>query len=75
MTAICASEYQSILEHATGLNVILLPDFTIAAVSNSYLEATLTNRNNILGHDLFEIFPDNPDDVKANGSFQFTQFT
>ena len=67
MTAIFASDYQSILETLPGLNVIQLPDFTILAVSNEYLAATMTIKENILGHSLFEIFPGNPATVQSNG--------
>jgi len=49
--------------------LVLLPDeqFTIVAVSDSYLRATLTTRASLLGKGLFDAFPDNPDDVEATG--------
>lgn len=37
-------------------------DFTIVAVNERYLEATGTNRRDVLGRGLFEVFPDNPAD-------------
>jgi signal transduction histidine kinase len=40
----------------------------IVAVSDAYLRATLTKRDNILGRHLFEIFPDNPDEAGATGT-------
>jgi two-component system, cell cycle sensor histidine kinase and response regulator CckA len=40
---------------------------TIVAVSEAYLQATLTKREEILGRALFEVFPDNPDDPGATG--------
>ena len=43
------------------------PGFTILAVNDSYLEATGTRRDAIVGHGLFEIFPDNPDDTTGSG--------
>jgi signal transduction histidine kinase len=55
------------MESVPGLYLILLPDFTIAAVSDAYLNATMTRRHEILGKGLFEVFPDNPDDTSANG--------
>jgi len=36
-------------------------------VSNAYLRATMTKREEILGHRLFDVFPDNPDDPHATG--------
>ncbi len=47
--------------------MLLLPDLTIAAASDAYLEATNTRRENLLGRPLFEVFPDNPDDPGASG--------
>lgn len=46
--------------------LILAPDFTIVAVSDSYLRETLTRREDILGRHIFEVFPDNPDDPQAH---------
>lgn len=41
--------------------------FTIVAVNNAYLHATFTQRSAIVGRDLFDVFPDNPDDPSADG--------
>jgi len=43
------------------------PKFTIAAVNDCYLAATLTKRPDILGRGIFEVFPDNPNDASATG--------
>jgi signal transduction histidine kinase len=37
------------------------------AVSDNYNRATMTTREEILGRGLFDVFPDNPDDVSATG--------
>lgn len=52
-----------------GLYLVLLPDptYTIVAVSDAYLAATKTRRDEILGRALFAVFPDNPDDPAATG--------
>jgi hypothetical protein len=36
-------------------------------VSDAYLRATMTNREEILGRRLFDVFPDNPEDTAATG--------
>lgn len=59
--------FKSLFESAPGLYLILLPDLRIVAVSDSYLTATMTKRENILGKGLFDVFPDNPDDPTADG--------
>ncbi|AKJ02755.1 diguanylate cyclase/phosphodiesterase [Archangium gephyra] len=38
------------------------PDFTIVAVSDAYLRATMTTRERLLGRPLFAVFPSNPAD-------------
>jgi formate hydrogenlyase transcriptional activator len=45
----------------------LTPDLCIVAVSDAYLRATMTQRDDILGRGIFDIFPDNPDDMEATG--------
>lgn len=59
--------FRAIFESAPGLFLVLKPDFTIVAVSEAYLQATMTKRDEILGRGLFDVFPDNPDDPHATG--------
>lgn len=56
--------YQQLFEVSPHPYLILSADsgFTIVAVNNKYLEVTGTQREIIVGHGLFEIFPDNPGD-------------
>jgi len=66
-----ALNFQILFEAAPGLFLILKPDaphFTILGASNAYLKATMTERGNIIGHGLFKVFPDNPDDHTATGT-------
>ena len=51
---------------------MLDPQLTIVAVSNAYLAATMTTREGILGHNIFSVFPDNPDDPDATGVADLT---
>src|SRR5688572_19410395 len=60
-------DYRTIFESVPGLYLILDPSFRIVAVSDAYLAATLTQRDAILGRDIFDVFPDNPDDAQADG--------
>jgi signal transduction histidine kinase len=60
-------DFQTLFEFLPGLYLILSPDLKIVAVSNAYLQATLTEREKILGRFLFDVFPDNPNDPKATG--------
>jgi PAS domain S-box-containing protein len=60
-------DFRVLFESAPGLYLVLMPDLTIVAVSDAYLRATMTRREDILGRGLFEVFPDNPDDPAASG--------
>ena len=62
-----APDFQSFFESVPGLYLVLTPDFSIVAVSDAYLRATMTNRDDILGKGVFEVLPDNPDDPGATG--------
>ena len=62
-----APDFQVLFESAPGLYLVLTPALTIVAVSDAYLKATMTKREEILGRGLFEVFPDNPDDPAATG--------
>ena len=69
-TALPASDLQAFFEHAPTSMVVVLPDdpqFTIAAATDAYLAATGVRREEIVGHGMFEVFPDNPDDPATDG--------
>ncbi len=61
------AELQSLFESLPGLYLVLTPEFKIVAVSDAYLQATMTERVKIIGQGLFEVFPDNPDEPAATG--------
>jgi len=56
-----------IFDSSPDMYLVLTPDFRIVAASNTYLRATMTKRDEVLGRGIFEVFPDNPDDLNATG--------
>jgi two-component system, sensor histidine kinase len=56
-----------IFESLPGLYLILSPDLMILTASDSYLKATFTQRDSIVGRHLFDVFPDNPSTPEADG--------
>src|SRR5579871_4919778 len=60
-------DFKALFEGAPGLYLVLTPELRIVAVSDAYLQATMTRRADILGRALFEVFPDNPDDPASDG--------
>ncbi|GGN89131.1 hypothetical protein GCM10011579_083600 [Streptomyces albiflavescens] len=61
-----APDFRSLFDSTLSPLLVLAPDFTIVEVNRAYLTATRTDRS-IVGHAVFDVFPDNPDDPSANG--------
>jgi signal transduction histidine kinase len=64
-------DFQLIFEESPDVLLVLLPDsprFTQIAATRARLAATQTTREQTIGHGLFELFPDNPDDPGATGA-------
>jgi PAS domain S-box-containing protein len=63
-------DYQLLFEAIPTPIMVLAPNpphFTIVGVNKTYAEATGKTRGELVGHKLFEVFPDNPDDPSATG--------
>lgn len=60
-------DFRRLFEQAPDKYLILDRDYKIVAVSDSYLEVTMTLRDDILGHYVFDVFPENPEDPEAGG--------
>ncbi|MDR3491985.1 MAG: ATP-binding protein [Gammaproteobacteria bacterium] len=64
-------DYRSIFLSSPDLYLVVDPHFIILDASDAHLKATMRKREDIIGHDVFEAFPDNPDDATATGSKNF----
>lgn len=62
-------DYQELFKNLPGLYIVLTPDLTIADVTDTLTNASMTKREDIIGQHLFKVFPDNPDNKKADGEF------
>lgn len=60
-------DFQCIFQSLPELYMLLDLDFNIIDISDAYAKATLIKRENVIGHNIFEIFPDNPNDEFADG--------
>jgi len=61
-------DHRALFEAAPGAYLVLDPELHIVAVTDAYLAATMTSRDQILGRDIFDVFPDNPADPGADGT-------
>lgn len=59
--------YKALFDSLPTPLLVLSPDWTIVAANQERLRVTETTLAGQLGRHLFEIFPDNPDDVQADG--------
>ncbi len=63
-----APDFRFIFESTPGAMLLVLStEFTIVAANDVWCTATASNRNEVVGRLLFDVFPDNPDDLDANG--------
>ena len=60
--------YRAVFETAAHLLLILTPDLRISAASNDYLAATMTDRDTIVGRNVFDVFPENAATASASGA-------
>ncbi|WP_239158948.1 ATP-binding protein [Winogradskya humida] len=60
--------FKVLFESAPGLYLVLDPQLRLRAVTDAYLNATMTVREEVIGRHLFDVFPDNPDDPDATGT-------
>ena len=61
------NDYKELFNLSPGLLVVIDVNFIIIAVTDFFLKVTMTERKNILGKNIFDVFPDNPDDKEADG--------
>ena len=66
-------DFRFVFERSRLKQLLLDPGFIILAATDNYLAATMTRREDIVGHYLFEVFPDNPDHAGADGVVNLRQ--
>lgn len=47
--------------------IVISPEFRVIAANEAYVRVSMTERANLIGRSVFEVFPDNPNDPEANG--------
>jgi signal transduction histidine kinase/CheY-like chemotaxis protein len=61
-------DFRALFQSLPDLYLVLSTNLSIIGVSDAYLCATMTKRDEILGRKVFEVFPDNPSDPSATGA-------
>ena len=66
-------DYRRLFETSPNLFLVVNLKGVIVAVSDAFLRATMTTRDDLVGRHTFEIFPDNPDDPQTRGVSALTE--
>jgi PAS domain-containing protein len=66
-TAVQPSDFVAFFNKSPRLCLILDANFTLIAQNEAHAAATMTKPEDTIGHSLFEVFPDNPNDATADG--------
>ena len=56
------ADTRSLFDSLPGLFLVLTPEFNVVTGSDAYFAATMIKRGEVTGRNMFDIFPDNPDD-------------
>jgi PAS domain S-box-containing protein len=60
-------DFRALFAAVPGPYVVLSREFVIVAVTEAYLAATMTRREEIVGRSILDVFPTNPADPEAGG--------
>ena len=61
-------DYQAVFDNIPMPVALLTPEFVIADVNLAYVQVSGRDRDELLGRDIFEAFPDDPSDPDATGT-------
>lgn len=61
-------DFRAIFEQAPANYVVVDTQWRIAAVTDGYLAMTMRTREELTGKNIFEAFPDDPNDPEAKGT-------
>ena len=61
-------DFEALFTACPNPYLILDRELIIVGVNDAYARATMTKREEIVGRHLFDVFPDNPDDLQSNGT-------
>ena len=62
-----APDFRALFDATPTPCLVLDSDLCIVSVNQAYLQATSTVYDQIVGRNIFDAFPDNPDDPAASG--------
>ncbi|MEU7663858.1 PP2C family protein-serine/threonine phosphatase [Streptomyces lincolnensis] len=62
-----AIDYAAVFQALPGMVALLGPDLVFADVNEEFVRQSGREREQLIGHHLFDVFPDNPNDSAATG--------
>ncbi|MFE3868930.1 hypothetical protein ACFX5E_12740 [Flavobacterium sp. LS2P90] len=61
------NDYEDLFNLSPALLLVIDINIFVVAVTDFFLKVTITERNTILGQNVFDVFLENPNDLKADG--------
>lgn len=61
-------DYQSAFDATPGMYIMLSTDFIIIDITESLCRSAMRKKEDLIGENLFDAFPDNPNDKNADGT-------
>ncbi|MDN4596701.1 PAS domain-containing protein [Leifsonia virtsii] len=61
-------DFRRLFEALPNQYIVVDPNRTVVAATDTFLAATLKERDRIVGRDILDVFPNNPEDPTANGT-------
>jgi PAS domain S-box-containing protein len=65
-------DFQNIFETIPGMYLILAPDLSIVLVNGAFAAATMTKAEDIIGRNIFDVFPESTNTSEANSKTTIT---
>jgi PAS domain S-box-containing protein len=62
------ADFRRLFEALPNQYIVVDPNRVVIAATDSFLAATLKERERIVGRDILDVFPDNPNDPTADGT-------
>lgn len=58
-----STDYIDLFKQSPAVSLVMDTNFKILTVTDNYLKVTMTTRKNIIDKNVFDVFPDNPDEL------------
>jgi hypothetical protein len=58
-----SNDYIGFFKQSPAMSLVMNTNFKIVTVTDNYLKVNMTERKTIIGINVFDVFPDNPEEL------------